>query len=112
MLTIEPSSSTQNKAIITVTPDMTPEDRGRLASLANVLSGHKDGETYVFTEKRGRKAWLLYRHGFSGVATLRRSYTNERSITHPKYNKCFQLSNAVTIAKLMEPAEVEAEQMG
>lgn len=115
MLRIIPSKSGRIETVkIFVTPDMSIDDRGRLASLANVMYGEhvNDPEGYEFTRVRGEKAWLLFRHGFRGVATYRKKYTNERSITHPKYAKCFHLSAAVVIAKLMEPATQTVENWG
>ncbi len=118
MLTLIKNHGGVDMATIDVTTDMTPEDRGRLASLALVLRGTRipARDAYGFTACRAEKAWILFKNGFRGVPTKSLSHS-QRCITHPEYNKLFLLSNAVTIAHMMErqkrvPEPAVVEELG
>lgn len=100
-----PVRSAAPDAHITLPPDTPHEDHKRFAGLAAVFYGHHipHKATWVFTEVRGTKCWLLYQHGFEGLD--RRGNEDRDCITHPKDKKRYSISRAVACCRLMEPAE-------
>lgn len=96
-------------AHIIVPKEMSHEDRQRLHGLAQVFYGHAtpDRLTYIFTQVRGNKCWLLFRHGFAAIPG-RQDKHNLYCITHPKDRKAktYHVSDAINCCKLMEPEPV------
>ncbi len=99
MLTLKKLNHRATSACITVAPDMSVEDKARLALLAGILKGRhtNNPEAYHFTGARGAKCWLLFQAGFSAVPKLRYHW-NDRAFVHPATNH-LHLSSAVAMAR-------------
>lgn len=101
-----PVRSAAPDAHITLPADTPHENHKRFAGLAAIFYGHHIAHqsTWVFTEVRGNKCWLLYRHGFE--AMQRKNKEDRNCITHPKDGRRYNISEAVACCKLMEPVQV------
>lgn len=105
------TSRRQPDAHIEVPPEMGEDDRTRLASLAIVFYGHAvpSRDTYIFTEARGTKCWLLFKHGFEALKVRHNKY-DRQCITHPRDRRKYHISEAVSCARMMEPELVAIEE--
>lgn len=108
MLKIQRASnvSQQKEAIITVPTDMSDDDAKRLRSLAYTFYGHHidKPDSYILTEARGVKCWLLFRHGFEG-AGIDETRRGRRFVRHPRDGRDYAIPQALACARLMEPVK-------
>lgn len=104
MLTIEqgPVRAREKLCRITIPAEMSYDDRLRLRSLATLCFGHsvQKPESYVFTEVRGRKCWLLFQAGFEAIGGFTKSHQN-KPLRHPDCDRPLALHEAVNIAKIV-----------
>lgn len=110
MLTITQSRIRKNlnDASIQIPPETSEADRERLAAIAKFCFGHyaRATDSWLFTETRGRKCWLLFTAGFSVDASQVKKAANLMCLRHPIRRARFNMSTAVTAALLMAEARV------